>query len=138
MCAGEIFLPDEDATLALGARWARGREAGEALLLTGDLGAGKTAFIRGALRGLGFDGAVRSPSFSLMAVYKTSPPVLHADLYRLQSAEGLGLEDYWDDHLCLIEWPDRLPGLPHDRCWRLELTASGNGRQAVIAPPQPS
>jgi tRNA threonylcarbamoyladenosine biosynthesis protein TsaE len=131
---GERHLPDEEATHRLAAEWAAGRRAGEALLLSGLLGAGKTSFVRGVLRALGWEGPVRSPSFSLLLPYPTDPPVLHADLYRVESAEGLGLEDYWDSHLCLIEWGERMEGPPHERCWELRLEIDGEGRRSDLRP----
>ncbi len=133
MLCGDRFLPDEEATHRLAAEWAEGRRAGEALLLSGPLGAGKTSFVRGVLRALGWEGPVRSPSFSLLLPYPTDPPVLHADLYRVASGEGLGLEDYWDDHLCLIEWGERMIGSPHERCWALKLVINEGGRRASIS-----
>ena len=64
-------------------------------------------FVRGFLGALGHLGAVRSPTFNLIQTFETTPPVVHADLYRLDSAEGLGLEDYLTDSVALIEWPER-------------------------------
>ncbi|MER3496007.1 MAG: tRNA (adenosine(37)-N6)-threonylcarbamoyltransferase complex ATPase subunit type 1 TsaE, partial [Armatimonadota bacterium] len=78
----------------------------DAFLLSGELGAGKTVFARGFLGALGWEGAVRSPTYPILHPYPTSPPVLHADLYRLSSAEGIGVEDYESTHILLIEWPD--------------------------------
>ena len=108
------------------------------MLLEGQLGAGKTTLVRGLLKGLGWQGEVRSPTFNLIQIYDTSPPVLHADLYRLAGATGLGLEDYWDTHLCLIEWPDRLGSLVDpDVCYRvsIEFDQTGEGRLVTISSP---
>ncbi len=102
------IVADEMAMRELGSELARLWKAGTLVLLIGELGAGKTTLVRGVLEGLGHVGAVRSPTFNLIQTYATDPPVMHADLYRLQAATGLGLEEYLDDHLCLIEWPDRL------------------------------
>jgi len=111
-------------------------QAGDVVLLQGDLGAGKTTLVRGLLEGMGYSGAVRSPTFNLIQTFPTNPPVMHADLYRVKSYEGIGLEDYLDTHLCLIEWPDRAAGLvsPED-CWRVSIEFDGEGRRIVISAP---
>lgn len=111
--------------------------AGTVVLLEGPLGAGKTTFARGVLEALGHIGAVRSPTFNLLHEYSTDPPVLHADLYRLSLANGLGLEDYYDTHLCLIEWPDRLPATP--QAWRITIMfgADETSRIVTCQPPNP-
>lgn len=96
---------------------------GDAVLLSGPLGAGKTTWTRGLLRAAGWTESVRSPTYSLIHLYPTDPPILHADLYRLDSAEGIGLEDCLDSHLCVIEWPDRLGSLlDPDSAWRIVLS----------------
>jgi tRNA threonylcarbamoyl adenosine modification protein YjeE len=127
------FLPDEAATIALGRELAGRLKRGSLVLLEGDLGAGKTTLVRGVLQALGWTGPVRSPTFNLIQVYATEPPVMHADLYRLQSAHGLGLEEYYDTHACLIEWPDRLgddvAGLEG---LRIRLMFEGDARRVVI------
>src|SRR4051812_35400044 len=79
---------------------------GDVILLSGELGAGKTTLVRGYLEGLGHKETVRSPTFNLIQLFETNPPVLHADLYRLKSYVGLGLEDYLETHVCFVEWPD--------------------------------
>jgi tRNA threonylcarbamoyladenosine biosynthesis protein TsaE len=117
----EIFLPDEEATLQLAARLARRLPAATGpfvLYLQGDLGTGKTTLTRGMLRALGEQGAVRSPTYGLIAEYGTPQgAVLHLDLYRLRSPgelRQLGLPDYLPgSRLWLIEWPDLAgEGLP--------------------------
>jgi tRNA threonylcarbamoyladenosine biosynthesis protein TsaE len=131
------FIPDEEAMLALGAELAALFALGELVTLDGPLGAGKTTLVRGILRGLGYDGPVRSPTFTLIQLYDTLPPVLHADLYRLKSAEGLGLEEHESSHLMLIEWADRL-GQMFDvtEGWRIEIAfADAGGRVVTIKKP---
>lgn len=124
--------------VALGRRLAEGWRAGEIVLLTGELGTGKTTLVRGVMEGLGWMGAVRSPTFNLMQVYPTKVPVMHADLYRLASSAGIGLEEYFDDHLCLIEWPDRLGGTVRlNDCWNIQIEFEGDGRRVTIRPPLP-
>ncbi len=128
-------LPDEDSTRALGAALARRLASGDLVRLEGPLGAGKTTLVRGLLEALGHEGPVRSPTFNLLQTFPTDPPVLHADLYRVASAEGTGLEDYFDTHVVLVEWPDRLPDDPSH--WRVEIAFEGEGRLARIWTPDP-
>lgn len=132
-----MFLPDEAATLAAGAKLSAGLEAGDLVELHGPLGAGKTTLVRGILQARGWQGAVRSPSFNLLSLYDLEPPVAHLDLYRIESPEGLGLEDLLDTHIVLIEWPKGLDELAaEDSVWRVEITpAEPEGRQLQITPP---
>jgi tRNA threonylcarbamoyladenosine biosynthesis protein TsaE len=131
-----VELGDEGATRALGAELARRVSAGDVVLLEGELGAGKTTLVRGLLEALGWKEPVRSPTFNLMQVYPVDPPVLHADLYRVGGWQGIGIEEYLDTHLCLIEWPDRAAGLiDEERCWRVRLEVRGEGRVAHVRPP---
>ncbi|MCB8932179.1 MAG: tRNA (adenosine(37)-N6)-threonylcarbamoyltransferase complex ATPase subunit type 1 TsaE [Fimbriimonadaceae bacterium] len=130
------FLPDEAATRALGARLAARWRAGDVVLLEGPLGAGKTTLVRGVLEALGHADSVRSPTFNLLQTFATAPPVMHADLYRVSTWQGIGLEEYLDTHLCLIEWPDRAEGLlPKEACWRVRLDFAGEGRSAKVREP---
>ena len=106
---------------------------GDVVLLEGPLGAGKTTFVRGFLEALGFEGPVRSPTFNLIQTFATKPPVMHADLYRVKSWEGIGIEEYLDTHLCLIEWPDRAMGLVDpEECLSVEIKFSESGREISI------
>ncbi len=126
----------EAETRALGADLARRLSPGDVVLFEGELGAGKTTMIRGILEALGHPGPVRSPTFNLIQLFDTSPPVMHADLYRLKNAEGIGLEDYLGSHVCLIEWPDRLGGLvAQEDCWRVRIAFSNGGRAVEYIPP---
>jgi tRNA threonylcarbamoyladenosine biosynthesis protein TsaE len=103
--------PDE--TLALGEELGRKAQPGLVVGLTGDLGAGKTQFIKGVARGLGVHSRVHSPTFTLVNHYSGGRlPCFHLDLYRLETAEaiaGAGLEEYFvqTDGVSLIEWFDR-------------------------------
>ncbi|MDR3690499.1 MAG: tRNA (adenosine(37)-N6)-threonylcarbamoyltransferase complex ATPase subunit type 1 TsaE [Fimbriimonas sp.] len=130
------FLHSLEDTL----EWAaslRGRfAAGDTVLIDGPLGAGKTTWVRGLMKGLGYAGIVRSPTFNLIQTFDTEPPVMHADLYRVTGYEGIGIEDYLESHLCLIEWPDRAVGLVDERtCWRLNIDFTGEGRTATLLAP---
>jgi tRNA threonylcarbamoyladenosine biosynthesis protein TsaE len=105
-------------------------------MLEGSLGAGKTTFVRGLLESLGVTAPVRSPTFNLIQTFDTNPPVMHADLYRVSSHEGIGLEDYLETHLCLIEWPDRAKSLVQaEDSWWVHINTEGHGRRITVAPP---
>jgi tRNA threonylcarbamoyladenosine biosynthesis protein TsaE len=113
---GTLTLDDEHATTAAGAALAAAvrRRAG-VIALSGELGAGKTTFVRGLLRALGHGGAVRSPTYTLVEPYDVGGQrVLHLDLYRLAGAAdlaALGLRDEIDGAtLLLVEWPERAGG----------------------------
>src|SRR4051812_9884197 len=108
-------FPDE--TFALGGELAATLEAGDVILLSGGLGAGKTLFTKGILDGLGYDAdEVTSPSFSLVNLYKTPRfDVYHIDLWRVESgnaAEAVGLDEITENKgvIAIIEWADRLRG----------------------------
>ncbi len=128
------IVADEAAMRALGASLAPRFRAGDAVFLHGNLGAGKTTFVRGLLSGLGWAGEVRSPTFNLLQTYDVVPPVLHADLYRVANWQGIGIEDYLDSHLCLIEWPERMAGLVSDEQARhLWIDFEGEGRKVTLS-----
>ena len=108
----KIALADADATTALGARIAPLLQVGDAVLLYGPLGMGKSTLARGLIRALTRpDEDVPSPTFTLVQFYETTPPIAHFDLYRLSrpdEAYEIGLDEALDDGCVLIEWPERL------------------------------
>jgi tRNA threonylcarbamoyladenosine biosynthesis protein TsaE len=109
-----VTTHSEAETSAVGSDLAGSLTAGSVVLLTGDLGAGKTAFVRGLAAGLGIDPeAVSSPTFTLIQEYRGGRlPLHHVDLYRLRSIEvdDLGLDELTlEGGVTAIEWPDRLP-----------------------------
>lgn len=123
-----LTLPTPQATDAFAARLAPHLRAGDVLLLSGEIGAGKTHFARALIRAiLGTAEDVPSPSFTLVQTYHGPDfDIWHADLYRLTDwteVVELGLTDAFADALCLVEWPDRLgPQAPADAL-HLHLTA---------------
>jgi tRNA threonylcarbamoyladenosine biosynthesis protein TsaE len=126
VAAGQLTQSEEE-TQALAREFAATLNAGDVLLLSGDLGAGKTTFVRGLAEGLGVDpGQVSSPTFTLVHEYRGGRLILyHADLYRLERAATgeLGLEEIGvRDGVLAIEWPDRLShDLAGARLIRFEL-----------------
>ena len=133
-----ILTSTEDETSAAGERLAQRLQAGDVVLLYGDLGAGKTAFVRGLARGLGAPPEeVSSPTFTLVQEYRPLTPA-HVDLYRLEPAEvdDLGLDELvLGDGIVAIEWAERWRGRPDDvwEDWRLEEVGEDQRRIFVIA-----
>ncbi|MDZ4255660.1 MAG: tRNA (adenosine(37)-N6)-threonylcarbamoyltransferase complex ATPase subunit type 1 TsaE [Sulfuritalea sp.] len=113
-----LALPDEAATLALGAALAANLAPGMVVWLEGDLGAGKTTLVRGLLRAAGDSGPVKSPTYTLVEVHVVSGlHFYHFDFYRFNQAEeylDAGLDEYFSGSgICLVEWPDKAaPYLP--------------------------
>ncbi len=137
------LIMDEQAMLALGTAMADILRPGDAVLLSGDLGAGKTTLARGIIGGLGHVGEVPSPTFTLIQTY--DPPDLrlalwHVDLYRLEDPEEtleLGLEDARRDAVLLIEWPERLGrgAWPDALALRIEGAGETGRRLTATVPP---
>ncbi len=133
-----IALPDEAATLALGGRLAGHLQPGDVIFLSGELGAGKTTLTRGVLRGLGFGGRVKSPTYTLVELYEISRLHLyHFDFYRFADPQEWlesGFRDLFNEtNICLVEWPEKAGELlpPGDLTLTLKATPS-NGRTAWI------
>ncbi|MGZ5036645.1 MAG: tRNA (adenosine(37)-N6)-threonylcarbamoyltransferase complex ATPase subunit type 1 TsaE [Usitatibacter sp.] len=143
MVALKIPLPDEHATLALGAALGLALEPGLVVHLRGELGAGKTTLVRGALRALGYAGAVKSPTYTLVEVYDVSRLHLHHfDFYRFRDPKewsDAGFRESFNGRTTsLIEWPERAAGQlpPADLDIALELR--GTGRSAELTSSSPA
>jgi tRNA threonylcarbamoyladenosine biosynthesis protein TsaE len=125
----------EEETIALGERLARQLPARAAVLLIGNLGAGKTTLAKGIVKGLGAAAPeeVSSPTFTLIHEYG---PVYHVDLYRLEDARqaaALGLDDLFDQGIVLVEWGERFPRLmPAERIEiRIGTTGAGGDERDI-------
>lgn len=135
------YLPDESATLELGAALARALTPGLVIYLHGDLGAGKTALTRALLRATGHQGTVKSPTYTLSEPYRVvlngeAVNVIHYDLYRMSSPEEFldaGFrEDFDGNNICIVEWPEKgEPVLPPPDV-RVSLSVSGLGRAVEL------
>ena len=130
----EIVTSTEEETSAAGERLAASLNAGDVVLLYGDLGAGKTAFVRGLARGLGANvDDVSSPTFTLVQEYRGRVTLYHVDLYRLDPPEidDLGLDELVSgDGVVAIEWADRWRGRPDDAI-EVRLEDIGDERRRI-------
>jgi tRNA threonylcarbamoyladenosine biosynthesis protein TsaE len=132
-----LELADEAATMALGARLAAALRPGMVVYLQGDLGAGKTTLVRGVLRALGYEGRVKSPTYTLVESYVLSKYTLqHYDLYRMIDPREWLDAGFRDDcnisTLCLVEWPEKAAGLLPPADVRVKLSISVEGRKVSI------
>ena len=122
-------------TEALAAELAAGLKPGDTVLIAGELGSGKTTFVRGACRALGITGIVTSPTFTIGQRYSGPVPVSHLDLYRIEHLEEEEpdlLNDYLDpETIAFIEWPrPELAGIAHVAA-RVRIEHAGGNRRAI-------
>ena len=132
----ELLLPDADATDRLGQLLAQTRPASAVVHLQGDLGAGKSTLARALLRALGVQGAIRSPTYTLVERYPlpAGGEAWHLDLYRIGNAgelDFLGLDE-GEATLWLVEWPERGAGALPPLDLHMSLEMHGDGRKASL------
>lgn len=141
MTRTSLFLPDDAASDRLGAVLARLLQAGDVVLLSGPVGAGKTHIARALIRTrLGRMEDVPSPTFTLVQTYESQPDIWHADLYRITNPDEvteLGLDAAFDTAICLIEWPERLGDLVPPDALHLHLATADDGRTARFSGGRP-
>ncbi|NKB77639.1 MAG: tRNA (adenosine(37)-N6)-threonylcarbamoyltransferase complex ATPase subunit type 1 TsaE [Gammaproteobacteria bacterium] len=130
-------LPYESDMMSLGRSWGPGFRAGSVVFLSGDLGAGKTTLVRAFLQGMGHQGAVTSPTYTLVEPYSLGGrEVYHFDLYRIKEAEELemiGMRDMLNtSSICFIEWPDRGLGFLPKPDFSIEIHHDGDGREIQL------
>ncbi len=131
------LIYSEEEMNRLGILIAQHLKGDEIIYLSGELGAGKTTLVRGIMRGLDYGGKVTSPTFTLMNLYSSRPPVFHFDFYRLGAGEieELGLQDYLGrDGISMIEWPEiALAELPAEALQiKIELIADDYERERRV------
>ena len=133
--SAEMETNSPEETIALGHRIGRKLAGGDVVALMGDLGSGKTCLIQGICRGLGVEGVVNSPSFTIVNEYEGRCPVYHLDFYRLRGREdllALGCEEYfYGAGVCLIEWAERAAGLLPVRRLEVHLVREGGTRRRI-------
>ena len=135
-----LSVQNEKEMMALGGQIARYLPVGGVVKLYGDLGAGKTTLVRGLLRSLGFEGTVKSPTYTLVEPYEVAERhIYHFDLYRLadpEELEYLGVRDYFrPDALCLLEWPDKAANFIPTADLEVHINYADQGRGITIKKP---
>ena len=140
MAATEFLLSQmsnsEEETLSLASWFAGELKAGDVVALWGDLGAGKTQFVKGIARQLSIpEESVTSPTFTLIHEYEGRLPLYHFDFYRLQQMEEaleIGVEEYfWGDGVCVVEWPEIVTPLLPDTYYNVNIKASGTNKRWI-------
>lgn len=135
-----LSVQSEKEMMTLGGQIASLLPVGGVVTLYGDLGAGKTTLVRGLLRSLGFEGTVKSPTYTLVEPYEVAQRyVYHFDLYRLadpEELEYLGVRDYFrPDALCLLEWPDKAANFIPRADLEVHINYVHSGRSVTIKKP---
>ena len=139
LASASLFLDSEITLEAFAAKMARSSNLDLVIFLQGNLGAGKTTFARGFLRGCGYQGLVKSPTYTLVEPYllEDDKRVYHFDLYRLADGEELefaGVRDYFDGQsVSLIEWPEKAGAYLPEPDIICQLEYQGQGRQIKVS-----
>jgi len=137
----QLHLPDEAATARLGADLARALTPGLVLYLHGDLGAGKTALTRALLQAAGYQGRVKSPTYTLAEPYEVElasrmVTVIHFDLYRMASPEEFldaGFREHFNENtICVVEWPEKGDTVLPAPDIRITLVLAAHGRDVEL------
>ena len=128
----ESLSPEQTELVA--AELAAELEPGDVVTVSGELGAGKTTFVRGACRALGVEGPVTSPTFTIGHRYRGDVDVSHLDLFRFESvspAEWGDLEPYFDGAVCFVEWPEAAEGTLSEPRFRVTLRYAAEDRRMI-------
>lgn len=138
MIINRITTRNEEETLRTGADFSKLLKRGDVVLLQGELGSGKTRFVKGISIGLGIadEREVTSPSFTLLQRYEAQIPIYHMDYYRLSSfkeALGAGLDPFlYEDGVVLVEWGDKFPELFMEPHFKVEIRMIGEDTREII------
>ena len=126
----------KEETMSLASSLAGSFSNGTIITLTGDLGAGKTTFVRGLAQGLGINEVVQSPTFNIMKIYlKGNRPLIHIDAYRLADIDtDIGLDEYigYETGITVIEWPMYIEKLIPDNAIEVEITNLGEDNRQIV------
>lgn len=132
--SGNTTNSPED-TMELGKDFASNIEIGDVISLNGDLAAGKTTFMKGVLKGIGYEGEVTSPTFTLVNEYESQPKIIHIDCYRetnLNRWIGLGIHEYLEsDSIVFIEWAELIKPLLPENIIEIKFSHSGDNNRKI-------
>jgi tRNA threonylcarbamoyladenosine biosynthesis protein TsaE len=131
-----LYVSDsEEKTIEISSNFAGNLDSGSIVALTGELGAGKTVFARGLCRGLGFDGIVSSPSFTLVNIYQGKFKINHVDLYRIETQNEIGDLDpdelLYPNGVTIIEWAEKIRKMLPERTWIIFLELVGENKRRI-------
>ncbi|HEX7256242.1 MAG TPA: tRNA (adenosine(37)-N6)-threonylcarbamoyltransferase complex ATPase subunit type 1 TsaE [Gaiellaceae bacterium] len=130
----DVQSSSPEETEAVGARLAEGLTPGDVVTVSGELGTGKTTFVRGACRALGVEGPITSPTFTIGHRYNGRMDVSHLDLYRfagVSAAEWGDLEPYFTDAVCFVEWPEAGEGVLPPARFEVSLAHAGEHERRI-------
>lgn len=131
-----ILTSSAEETISIGEQLAKALAPDTSLALYGDLGVGKTTFVKGIAKGLNIKNSITSPTFNLFSIYNGEKQLLHLDAYRLspeQSIENLMIDDFLKSpYLCVVEWPDNVPELIDANTLKLRLSIETKSTQHFI------
>lgn len=134
----EFISNNLEETTEFAKQFASMLQSGDVVLLTGDLGAGKTTFVKAVAKELGFTGLVTSPTFTLLNEYNAKFPIYHFDMYRLKSANEAiesGLDEILrgSEGVCFVEWPQKVAGILPEKNIMLDIQVLGqNSRKFTV------
>jgi tRNA threonylcarbamoyladenosine biosynthesis protein TsaE len=131
----DVDSASAEETEAVGAQLAAQLEPGDLVTVSGELGTGKTTFVRGACRALGVDDPITSPTFTIGHRYHGRVEVSHLDLYRfagISAAEWGDLEPYFDGAICFVEWPEAGEGVLPPPRFAVSLAHAGDGQRHIL------
>ncbi|MBD3216687.1 MAG: tRNA (adenosine(37)-N6)-threonylcarbamoyltransferase complex ATPase subunit type 1 TsaE [candidate division Zixibacteria bacterium] len=125
----------EENTIEIASGFAQKLGKGSLVALTGELGAGKTVFARGLCRGLGFNGIVSSPSFTLVNIYQGKFRINHVDLYRIENSDEVGDLDpdelFYPEGVTIIEWAEKIREMLPEHKWIVYLELTGENERRI-------
>lgn len=130
-----IISNSESETVAIGAQLAQQLKQGDVVALSGEMGAGKTYFVKGIAKGLGFAGHVTSPTFTLLHEYRGGRlPLWHADWYRIESHQEidfLGLDEAFHEGILIMEWPEKVKVLALAPTFRIKIKVENETQRRI-------